>query len=399
MSDLHPSVRRLGWISFLNDAAAEMAYPLLPAFLKSLGAGALALGVLEGFAEATASVVKIVSGRLGDRGERRKPLIVLGYAVSNVARPLIAFVTSAAPIVVLRVIDRFGKGLRTAPRDAYIAGVTPPERRALAYGFHRGMDHWGGVAGPLVAAGLLLIPGVGAREIFVLSVLPGLACVALAFTLRSDVSTLPAAAGPDGRGDLRPADARGPLGRRFWTFMLVQSLFCLAASSDTFLLLRAQELGVPLAALPVLWAAHHGLRAWLSRHGGALADRSSRRFVLAAGWLVYSLAYVGFALATGPWGAAALFAVYALFFALSEGAEKAIVADLSDPTNRGFAFGIFHGITGALLLAANLMMGAIWNAFGASMALFVSAALSAAAALALATLSGVIGPRSGPAPA
>jgi MFS family permease len=388
VSELHPSVRRLGWISFLNDAAAEMAYPLLPAFLKSLGAGAMALGVLEGFAEATAAFVKIVSGRLGDRGERRKPLIVAGYAVSNLARPLIAFVGSAAPIVALRVIDRFGKGLRTAPRDAYIAGVTPPGRRALAYGFHRGMDHWGGVAGPLLAAALLLVPGVGAREIFILSFVPGLACVALAFTLAAEGSDP-----GNGAPRVASAEARRPLGRRFWVFMLVQSIFCLAASSDTFLLLRAQELGVPLAALPVLWAAHHGLRAWLSRHGGALADRLSRRYVLAVGWVVYSLAYAGFAVATGPLVAAAMFAVYALFFALSEGAEKALVADLSDATNRGFAFGVFHGLTGALLLAANLMMGVVWNAWGASVALLVSATLSALAAAALVALSGVIGPR------
>lgn len=175
--------------------------------------------------------------------------------------------------------------------------------------------------------------------------------------------------------------------------MGVQSLFCLAASSDTFLLLRAQELGVPLAAIPVLWASHHGLRAWLSRHGGALADRWSRRYALAAGWLVYALAYVGFALATGPVAAAALFALYALFFALSEGAEKALVADLSEAENRAFAFGVFHGLTGGLLLAANLMMGVIWTAFGAAAALLVSAGLSALAALALLALSRAIGSR------
>lgn len=388
-SELHPSVKKLGWVSLINDAAAEMVYPLLPPFLATLGASPMSLGVLEGAAEATASFVKIASGRLGEIAARRKLLIVSGYAVTNTIRPLMAFATTPAFVIFLRVLDRLGKGLRTAPRDALIATVTPKERRAYAFGFHRGMDHWGGVVGPLLATGLLMVPGMDVRRVFLFALIPGLICIAL--TLGLDAGESRASPG-EGKATSERIP-RTPLGRPFWMFMAVQGLFCLAASSDTFLLLRAQNLGVPLAVIPALWALHHVLRATLSKHGGTYADRLGRRTTLAIGWLVYAGAYFVFAAGTSLVAALLGFAIYSAFFALAEGAEKALVADLVSPQNRSYAFGVFHGVTGAMLLAANLLTGALWTQTSAPVALAVSGTLSALAAGALLLAGGGLSDR------
>lgn len=378
MAALHPSVRRLGWVSFLNDAASEMIYPMLPAFLATLGATPLTLGALEGFAEATASLVKVFSGRLSDRKVPKKPLIVAGYLVSNLVRPLIALVTGPLLVIVLRVIDRLGKGLRSAPRDALIAVVTPREDRGHAFGFHQGMDHWGGVVGPLLASGLLLLPWFDPRRVFLFTLVPGVLCVALTLVL----------AEPTERGSA-PEETRGevpkprPLGAPFWRFLAVQSVFSLAATSDTFLLLRAQGLGVPISLIALLWAVHNGIRALFSRWGGRRSDRVGRRRSLITGWVVYAITYAGFALAATPAAAVLLFLFYAGYFAMTDGAEKAFVADLSDATNRGFAFGMSQGTSGVMLLVANLLMGLVWTRFGPEEAFFLCAFASAFAAVLL----------------
>jgi len=376
MATLHPSVRKLGWVSFLNDAASEMIYPMLPAFLATLGATPVILGALEGFAEATASLVRILSGRLSDRRVPKKPLIVAGYLVSNVVRPLIGLVTGPVFVIVLRVVDRLGKGLRSAPRDALIAAVTPKEDRGNAFGFHQGMDHWGGVVGPLVASGLLLLPWFDPRRVFFFTIIPGLLCVGLTLLLADQDDPLRAetAAAPM---------APRPLGPRFWRFLAVQSVFSLAASSDTFLLLRAQGVGVPISLIAMLWAVHNGIRALFSRWGGRRSDRVGRRRSLVTGWLVYAATYAGFAFVATPAAVVLLFLFYAGYFAMTDGAEKAFVADLSDPTNRGFAFGITQGLSGALLLVANLLMGLVWTRFGPTTAFLMCAVASALAALLL----------------
>ena len=377
MTALHPSVRKLGWVSFLNDAASEMIYPMLPAFLATLGATPLTLGTLEGFAEATASLVRILSGRLSDLKVRKKPLIVAGYVVSNVVRPLIGLVTGPALVIVLRVIDRLGKGLRSAPRDAMIVAVTRKEDRGQAFGFHQGMDHWGGVAGPLVASALLLLPWFDPRRVFLFTVVPGVFCVALTLLLadpEQDPTTV----------EKRQAfPSPRPMSPRFWRFLAVQSVFCLAASSDTFLLLRAQDVGVPISLVALLWALHNAIRALFSRWGGKRSDRVGRRRSLVTGWLVYAATYAGFAIAGTPAAVILLFIFYAGFFAMTDGAEKAFVADLSDPSNRGFAFGVTQGVSGILLLVSNLLMGFVWTRFGAEAAFYMCAVFSALAALLL----------------
>ena len=380
---LHPSVKKLGWVSFFNDAAAEMIYPMLPAFLSTLGATPLTLGALEGLAEATASTVKVLSGKLADLQVRKKPLIVTGYVVSNLVRPLIGFATGPLFVIVLRVVDRLGKGLRSAPRDAMIAAVTRPEDRGHAFGFHQGMDHWGGVVGPLAASTLLLLPWFDPRRVFFFTIVPGLFCVVLTLLLTSPE-------GEGGRGNENRAAALlappKPLNSQFWRFLAVQSVFSLAASSDTFLLLRAHDVGVPLSLVALLWALHNAIRALFSKWGGKRSDRVGRRRSLITGWLIYAATYAGFALARTPVAIVLLFVFYAFYFALTDGAEKALVADLSDPSNRGFAFGMTQGLSGALLLAANILMGWVWTQAGAETAFYMSAGLSALAALLLRTV-------------
>ncbi|MEO8499272.1 MAG: MFS transporter [Vicinamibacteria bacterium] len=364
-------------MSFLNDASSEMIYPMLPAFLATLGATPVTLGALEGFAEATASMVKVFSGRLSDRSVPKKPLIVAGYGVSNLVRPLIGLVTGPLLVIVLRVIDRLGKGLRSAPRDALIAAVTPKEDRGNAFGFHQGMDHWGGVVGPLVASGLLLLPWFDPRRVFFFTIIPGLLCVGLTLLLADPGDDLVA------EEKAPTLLAPRPLQPRFWRFLAVQSVFSLAASSDTFLLLRAQGVGVPIPLIAMLWAVHNAVRALFSRWGGRRSDRVGRRRSLVTGWLVYAATYAGFALVATPAAVILLFLFYAGYFAMTDGAEKAFVADLSDATNRGFAFGITQGASGVMLLAANLLMGLVWTRFGPPAAFFMCALASALAAVLL----------------
>ena len=377
MSPLHPSVKKLGWVSFFNDAASEMVYPMLPAFLSTLGATAVTLGILEGFSEATAAFVKVFAGKLADRRVPKKPLIVAGYFVSNLIRPLIGLATGPLWVIALRVIDRLGKGLRSAPRDAVIATVTPEKDRGLAFGFHQGMDHWGAVAGPLIASGLMLLPWFDAKKVFFFTIVPGLLCVGLTLLLTdTDHEPLP-------KRSTQEAQPARALTSRFWRFVSVQALFSLAASSDTFLLLRAQTVGVPLSLIALLWALHNAIRALFSKWGGARSDRVGRRSSLIFGWLVYALTYLGFAFARTPAIIVILFVFYAAYFALTDGAEKAFVADLSDATNRGFAFGLTQGLSGVMLLVANLLMGFVWTRASPETAFIMCASLSALAALLL----------------
>jgi MFS family permease len=376
MTPLHPSVKKLGWVSFLNDASSEMVYPMLPAFLTSLGATAATLGILEGLAEATASFVNVFSGRLSDRRVPKKPLIVAGYLVSNVVRPAMGLATGPWLVILLRVVDRLGRGLRSPPRDAMIAAVTRPENRGHAFGFHQGMDHWGAVAGPLLASGLLLFPWFDPRRVFFFTIVPGLCCVALTLLLAHPEAETPAS-------EARPPSGSQAMSPQFWKFLAVQSVFLLAASSDTFLLLRAHDVGVPASLVALLWGFHNAIRALFSRWGGRRSDRVGRRTSLVTGWLVYAATYAGFALAATPLAIVPLFVFYAGYFAMTDGAEKALVADLSGPSNRGLAFGVTQGWSGVLLLAANLLMGFVWTRFGPEAAFNLSAACATLAALLL----------------
>ncbi len=375
---LHPTVRSLGFVSLLTDTSSEMIYPLLPAFLTGvLRAGPAFLGLVEGLAEATAAGLKVISGRASDQMRRRKPLVVAGYSLSSLVRPLVALATAPVHVLVVRILDRFGKGVRGAPRDALVAEVTPAGDRGRAYGFQCAMDHAGAMLGPLLAtAALFFVRDL--RVVFALAAVPGVAAVVM---LVQGVSEARRPESAPGTLPERPMPARLEPG--LVRYLVVLAVFTLGNSSDAFLLLRAQEAGIPLRLLPALWSLHHAVKAGASTWGGALSDRVGRRRAIVLGWAIYAAAYAGFAVVRAPWAMTALFAFYGLFHAMSEGAERAIVAQLAGEGTRGRAFGLFHAVTGAALLPASLLTGLLWQRFGASVALAAGGALAAIAAVSL----------------
>lgn len=372
------TVIALAAVSFLTDLSSEMIYPLLPVFLAStLGAGALAVGVIEGAAESVAALLKLVSGWWSDRLPRRKPLVLAGYTLASIARPLIGVAQSVAQVLALRVADRVGKGIRGAPRDALIADAIDPSQRGLAYGFHRAADHGGAVVGPLVAFALLAWWGASLRLVFLLAAIPAaLAVVTIVWGVKETSRAHPAVAHAP---DLR----RGGLGRTFWWYLAVLLVFTLGNSTDAFLLLRAADLGVPVALAPVLWAMLHVVKSASNVPGGALSDRLGRRPLIIGGWVLYALVYVGFALASEPWHAWTLFAVYGVYFGMTEGVEKAFVADLVRADVRGAAFGWYNLAIGVGALPASLIFGAVWEAVGPAAAFLLGASLAVVAALGL----------------
>ena len=378
---LRGNVLWLSVASFLNDAASEMIYPLLPLFLTgTLGAGAAFLGVIEGAAESASSLLKLASGWLADRTGRRKPLTLAGYGIASVVRPLIGLVTAAWQVLAIRLADRVGKGLRTAPRDALLAESIPPERHGAAFGLHRAADHSGAVAGPLVASGLLLALDGDLRTVFALALVPGLLTVAaVAWKVRET------------RPGVRPAAASAPpplprlreLGPVLPRYLGVLALFTLGNASDAFLLLRASQAGVPTAMIPLLWGALHVSKAAFSVWGGRWSDRVGARRAILCGWLVYAAVYAGFAFVSSAWQVWALFLVYGLFFGLTEGPEKALVARLAPAALRGSAFGAYHAAIGLAALPASIVFGVVWQAVDARAAFLMGAALALAAALLL----------------
>jgi MFS family permease len=378
---LHRNVKTLGLVSLFTDASSEMIYPLLPAFLTGpLRAGPALLGVIEGLAEALAALVKVASGRLSDRLPRRKPLVLVGYGLSSLARPLVALATAPFHVLAVRLADRLGKGVRGAPRDALLAEVTPTDQRGRAFGFHRAMDHAGAMAGPLLASGVLLFTD-DLRLVFAAAAVPAaLAVATLVFGVREETR---ARAPAPSVVDATPA---GPLGRGFRRYLVVLAVFTLGNSSDAFLLLRAQEAGVAVAFIPALWAWHHLVKAGGSTWGGTLSDRIGRKKAILLGWTAYGVSYAGFAFAQSPLAVVALFAMYGVFHALTEGPERALVADLAGPAARGRAFGLFHAVTGAMLLPASLLTGLLWQRFGGAVALGAGAALAGGAAVGLSLL-------------
>lgn len=385
---LPPMVRALALVSLLTDAASEMIYPLLPVFLTTvLGASPAMLGLIEGAAESTAALVKLGSGWWSDRIGRYTPMVLIGYGIATITRPFIGVAQSAMQVVSLRLIDRVGKGIRGAPRDALLAGAVDPSQRGRAFGFHRAADHLGAVIGPLIAWMLLQWVHLDLRTVFILSAIPGLlAVMTIVVAVRDPVTPASAAAA----AALVPAPAPAPMlmdasvtpmPRRFWAVLGVLLLFTLGNSTDAFLLLRAQQLGVPVAALPLLWAALHVVKSTSSVPGGALSDRIGRRSVLLLGWGWYALVYAGFSAATTGWQAWGLFLAYGLYFGLVDGAEKALIADLAPPARRGTAFGWYNAAMGVAALPASLLMGALWTWRGPELAFGVGAALAVLAML------------------
>jgi MFS family permease len=359
----------LGIVSFATDASTEMIYPLLPLFLTSvLHAGAGFVGVIEGAAEATASLLKLVSGRLADRAQRKKPLTVLGYGISSLVRPLTGLAKAPWMVLGIRLADRFGKGVRSSPRDALLADSTPPDRRGRAYGFHSAMDNAGAIVGPAIATALLVWGKLSLGAIFLWSGVPGaLAMAALVFGVREpardsdgkseNLNTRSKFSGADASRPPGDAAAEVAAERRLLRYFGVLALFALGNSSDAFLLLRARQLGVAEWLIPFLWMVHNGVKAALGTLGGSLSDRLGRRRLIIVGWAVYGLAYLGFGWADSAWQMWGLFVVYGLYYALVEGSEKALVADLAPAAHRGRAFGLYYAIVGLVALPASLGFG------------------------------------------
>lgn len=372
------SVFALGWVSFLTDVSSEMIYPLLPAFLtKTLGAGPAAIGLIEGVAETTASLAKIGSGVWSDRVHRRKPLVVLGYAIAAIVRPLVAFAHVWTEVLAIRFADRVGKGIRTSPRDALLADIVPVERRGRAFGLQRAMDNAGAFVGPLLAALLLKLAFVDERGVFLLAAVPGVAAVILLLLAVPDTAR---------RRDTHAsvaAPAKGRLPRAFWKVVLVFAFFTLANSTDAFLLLRAQDAGVATWQLPLFWSFFQGVKAATGVPGGAIADRVGRVPAIVLGWIVYAAAYAGFALFARPLAVWGLVALYAVFYGLTEGAERALVADLVPANQRGRAYGIFHAAIGIAALPASVVFGVLWNRFSPRVAFLTGAVVALLAAIAL----------------
>lgn len=383
------NVVALGVVSLFTDVSSEVVYPLLPLFLTALGAGPAFVGLVEGIAETTASLLKLVAGWLSDRLRRRKALVVLGYGLSSATRPLMAMALAPVHVLVVRFTDRLGKGVRGAPRDALIADSTDPSIRGRAFGFHRAMDHLGAVIGPLIAFALLRtvfhegsVPATAAtyRLVFWAATVPAaLAVLTLILFVREIPPPPPPGAGDD---DTRPS----PVTPGFRRFVIVTVLFTLGNSSDAFLLLRATDLGVGPAWIPLLWAVLHVVKSAGSMPGSGWSDRIGRRATLAIGWAIYAVVYAGFALATDGWQAWVLFAVYGVYFALTEGTEKAYVADLVVPAARSTAFGVLGVAVGVAALPASLVTGGLWQAYGAKPAFLLGGAMALLAAALLATL-------------
>lgn len=368
----------LGLVALLNDAASEMMTPLLPIFLTAtLGAGPAIVGLIEGAAESAASILKLVSGWLTDRGWNAKRLVVGGYALSNGARPLIGLAMGWSAVLALRFLDRVGKGLRTAPRDAMIAAVTTTEMRGRAFGFHRSMDHLGAVIGPLLAFALLAA-GLTLRQVFLSSLVIGVAVVAtLILGLPKEQAASQAAS--------RPLLAWRTLDRGLRRLLIACGTLALAATPEAFLVLWARDNGLALTVVPLLWAVASVLKMTVALPAGILSDRVGRLPVLIGGWTlrVLTLAALGWLPAVSGWGIWALFLAYAVTLAMTESAERSLVGDIAAPAQRGTAFGWYHLMSGLLVLPGALIFGLLWEWVGASSAFGVAAGVTLLAAVML----------------
>jgi MFS family permease len=372
---LPATVWALGWVSFFTDVSTEIIYPLLPLFLTTtLGASMAFVGLVEGIAESTASLLKIASGWWSDRVRKRKPLMIAGYGLSALTRPLIAMATMGWHVLGARFIDRIGKGIRSSPRDALLAASVPQEQRGAAFGVQRAMDNAGAVVGPLIAWIMLHWFTSDYRVLFWIATVPMIAAMAaLIFGAREQTVVTPEPT----IGTPVPFTATPA----FRSYLGAVLLFTLGNSSDAFLLLRAQSLGIPVSSLPLLWMALHVVKSVSSYPAGLLSDHIGRRGLIIGGWCVYALVYLGFGLAREPWHIWALFLTYGIFYGMTESTERALVADFYPDAQRGRAFGAFNFVTGFGALPASLLMGWLWHACGPLAAFSTGAAFASIAAV------------------
>ena len=367
-----------GFVSFLTDVSSDMVYPLLPLFLTTqIGASVAFVGLVEGFAESTAAFFMLGAGVWADRIKDRTRLVLGGYGLSAVTKPLMALARSSWAVLWVRFFDRVGKGVRGSPRDALIADAVDPALRGRAYGFHRSMDNAGAVLGPILAAVLLATWVSDLRTLFWIAAIPGFFAVALIAWKVREVSDTQRT-----RRVGEPFRFKAPEGK-LRVFLVILSVFILSCSSDAFLLLRATELGVSKKLLPILWMIFNLVKALLTYPLGSLSDKIGRRRIILTGWVIYAVVYFCFAYARETWQAWALFAAYGLFYAFTEGSERAFLADTADPSDRGQAFGWYYFIVGMGSLPASLLFGALWQIGGSRLAFTVSGVISSVAIVAL----------------
>ncbi|MEP6925959.1 MAG: MFS transporter [Pyrinomonadaceae bacterium] len=390
------NILALSLVSLLNDASSEIIYPLLPFFLTlTLGASPFAIGLIEGAAESASSLFKLAAGYFSDKLAKRKSAIFAGYALSSVMRPFLGFAASWTQVLGLRLADRLGKGIRSAPRDALVADSVAPEKRGMAFGFHRAMDHAGAVIGPLIAFFLLYAFAADHQnptadeysKVFLVASLPALlALIVIAFFVKEKSSKSIKSPKPEVQTPKLEEISNVKFDANFKRFLFVLALFTLANSSDAFLLLQAQQAGIAPVYIPLLWTFLHIVKVSSSLIGGDLSDRIGRKKLIFAGWVLYALVYAGFAFVTTPIAAWVLFGIYGLYFGLTEGAEKALVTDLVPPNKRGTAFGWYHLAFGIAVFPASLLTGGIWKFYGAKAAFLFCAIVAMIAAILLLTV-------------
>jgi MFS family permease len=362
----------LGLVSFLTDISSDMVYPLLPVFLTEvLHSSKVFVGLIEGVAESTASLFKIFSGWFSDKIGKRKPLVILGYSLSSISKPLLALVTYGWQVLFLRFGDRVGKGVRTSPRDALIAESSAENRRGVSFGLHRAMDSAGAIFGPLLAFLFLPLLNKNYRHLFLLASIPAFFSVLVLFLWVKEIKIRKK------ESVISEREKGFSFDNKFKLFILVVAIFTLGNSSDAFLFLRAKSLGMNLIFIPLLWGFFNLVYSLSSIPAGILSDRIGRKKVILIGFTVYGLAYLGFAFATQAlhiWG---LFALYGVYYGISDGALRAFVADMvKDEDKRGTAYGFYHGAVGLCALPASLIMGFLWQGFGAAVAFSFGAILA-----------------------
>lgn len=377
---ISPTVIILGFVSLLTDMSSEGIYPLIPLFLVNvLHAQAVNVGLIEGIAESTASIVRIFSGWLSDVLGSRKWITTAGYSLSTVSKPLLSVATGWTQVFGIRFLDRLGKGIRSAPRDALIADVTPPETRGVSFGLHRAMDTIGAIGGPLIAFWLLRSFGLSYRQLFLLSAVPGvLAVLILIFCVRETRREKTGAAAPS--LSLRGFDPQ------FKKFLFVATLFSLGNSSDAFLILRAQDLGIAAAKILLVYVLFNTVEASLSTFAGAVSDKIGRKNVILAGYLVFAAVYAGFGYAKGPLAIWVLFGLYGVYQSLTQGVQKAFASDLVCAERRGTGLGAYHMLVGLALLPASVAAGFLWDAVGPYAPFYYGAVMALLAAVLLAIL-------------
>jgi MFS family permease len=391
LAEGEPSASRniyaFGITSFLNDAATEMAYWVLPAFLASLGAGPAQLGVIEGIAESVASFAQLFSGYLADRIPRRKPVVVAGYFIANAVKPLLALVTSWPQILLIRFCDRISKGFRAAPRDVMVAESVPKNRLGSAYGLIQSMDSAGAIAGPLIA--LVMLSHFGIRSVFWAAAVPGALCVLVAWvgireTRRATPGGQPRASVPTPDKLKLPVASfskdRVALPASFYFVLVAVTLFSLGNSSDMFLVLRAQNVGIRVAMAPLLGLVFNITYTLASWPAGWFSDRVSRRLVASVGYVIFAAVYFVFGRAPSTIAIWIAMAVYGFYYALTQPVLKALVVETAGENVRGRALGIYFFVTSVATLAASLITGGLWKRYGAPVPFYFSAGLALVAA-------------------